>query len=128
MVTLSEITRFLSIIGDAFGYDSLRRLLDQVQAEQQGVNSQVLPEPETAAELMVDAGRLPPMLVERLLPDHSLFLLTGKPKAGKSFLALDIADSISRGSAVLGALRVNRRGPVLYLAMEDGKIELARRL
>ena len=44
------------------------------------------------------------MLIENLLPDHSLFLLTGKPKAGKSFLALDIADSICRGAPALGAL------------------------
>src|SRR5205807_8902562 len=28
----------------------------------------------------------------------------------------------------LGTLSVNRQGPVLYLALEDGKVELARRL
>ena len=82
----------------------------------------------TAEELVAEAGRLPPMLVEGLLPHNSLFLLTGKPKAGKSFLALDIADSVRRGAPALGELRVNGPGTVLYVALEDGPIELARRL
>src|SRR5689334_5649174 len=51
----------------------------------------------SVAQLMEDVGELPPMLIEGLLPDRSLFLLAGKPKAGKSFLALDIADAVCQG-------------------------------
>ena len=87
-----------------------------------------LPLIKTAEELVAEAGSLPPMLVDSLLPQNSLFLLTGKPKAGKSFLALDIAYSVCRGAPALGELSVNTPGPALYLALEDGPIELARRL
>ena len=118
MVTLSQITTFLTLISKAIGTDSLHRLLDQIEADRQGLALPKLPGIETADELIAAAGCLPPMLVDRLLPDHSLCLLTGKPKTGKSFLALDIADRISSGVPVFGELTVNRPGPVLYLAME----------
>ena len=68
------------------------------------------------------------MLIEGLLPDRSLFLLSGKPKAGKSFLALDMAYAVREGKDVFGTHRVNRPGPVVYLAMEDGEYEIANRL
>src|SRR5437016_4676600 len=86
------------------------------------------PEIKTADDIIANTGRIPPMLIDGLLPDHSLFLLTGKPKAGKSFLALDIAASVTRSQPLFGTLTVNRPGPVLYLALEDGDTELARRL
>ncbi len=127
-VTIENVTTFLTIVSSAIGVEPLHKLLDQIAGEQHGLAAPRIPSLETADELMADAGSIPPMLVDRLLPDHSLFLLTGKPKAGKSYLALDIADAVSRGSAVLNALPVNRPGPVLYLAMEDGKPEIARRL
>ena len=73
-------------------------------------------------------GNPPPMLIEGLLPDKSLFLLSGKPKAGKSFLALDMAYAVRSGEAVFGKYKVNRPGPVVYLGMEDGEYEIANRL
>ncbi len=75
-----------------------------------------------------EVGNPPPMLIEGLLPDRSLFLLSGKPKAGKSFLALDMAYAVRSGADVFGKYKVNRPGPVVYLAMEDGKYEVANRL
>ena len=82
----------------------------------------------SVAQLIEDVGELPPMLIEGFLPDRSLFLLAGKPKAGKSFLALDIADSVCQGTGALGMYQVNRPGPVVYLGMEDGEIEIVKRL
>ena len=79
-------------------------------------------------EFLADVGNPPPMLIEGLLPDRSLFLLSGKPKAGKSFLALDMAYSVRTGADVFGTRKVNRPGPVVYLAMEDGEYEIANRL
>ena len=75
-----------------------------------------------------EVGNPLPMLIEGLLPDRSLFLLSGKPKAGKSFLALDMAYAVRQGAAVFGKYKVNRPGPVVYLGMEDGKYEIANRL
>ena len=77
---------------------------------------------------LAKVGNPPPMLIEGLLPDKSLFLLSGKPKAGKSFLALDIADGVREGGTLWGKYRVNRPGPVVYLGMEDGEYEIANRL
>jgi hypothetical protein len=56
------------------------------------------------------------------LPE-GLTLLAGKPKLGKSWLALSVALSIAAGCAALGAQPV-AKGDVLYLALEDN----ARRL
>ena len=77
---------------------------------------------------LAKVGNPPPMLIEGILPDRSLFLLSGKPKAGKSFLALDMAYAVRQGLDVFGKYKVNHPGPVVYLAMEDGEYEIANRL
>jgi putative DNA primase/helicase len=82
----------------------------------------------SVAEFLKSVGEPPPMLVEGILPDRSLVLLSGKPKYGKSLCALDIAESVALGERVWGTRTVTRPGPVVYLGMEDGKFEIARRL
>jgi AAA domain len=65
-----------------------------------------------------------------LLPDlipEGLCLLVSRPKLGKSWLALDIALATAAGRIVLGNLKPTT-GEVLYLALEDGKRRLQRRL
>ncbi len=74
---------------------------------------------------------LPPVrwIIPELLPE-GLTLLAGKPKLGKSWLALSVALSIAAGSVALGAQPV-AKGDVLYLALEDNTRRLqsrARRL
>ncbi len=104
------------------------RLCRSVRRDRGGVKRESGRGLRSVAQLFVDVGELPPMLVEELLPDRSLFLLAGKPKAGKSFLALDIADAVCQGMAVFGKYRVNLPGPVVYVGMEDGEIEIVKRL
>src|SRR5260221_4773450 len=67
---------------------------------------------------------LPPVrwAVPDILPE-GLTLLAGKPKQGKSWLALSVALSIAAGGVALGAQPVTQ-GDVLYLALEAN----ARRL
>ena len=67
---------------------------------------------------------LPPMrwAIPGILPE-GLTLLAGKPKQGKSWLALSAALSIAAGGVALGTQQVIQ-GEVLYLALEDN----ARRL
>ena len=67
---------------------------------------------------------LPPVrwAVSEILPE-GLTLLAGKPKLGKSWLALSLGLSIAAGDIALGAQPVSQ-GDVLYLALEDN----ARRL
>ena len=92
-LTVDDVSKVIRILHTAMGKQTVCKLLDEIEGESCGVETQQLPAIETADELIADAGRLPPMLVDQLLPDKSLFLLTGKPKAGKSFLALDMAVS-----------------------------------
>jgi RecA-family ATPase len=66
-------------------------------------------------------------LLPGLLPE-GLCLLVSRPKLGKSWLALDIAIATAAGRFVLGTLKPQVPGPVLYLGLEDGKRRLQRRL
>jgi hypothetical protein len=79
----------------------------------------------TAAELQKMV--FPPIrwIVPDVLPE-GLTILAGKPKMGKSWLALDIALAVAAGVNVLG--RQCAPGPVLYLALEDNQRRLQRRL
>jgi hypothetical protein len=54
-------------------------------------------------------------------------LLAGPPKAGKSWLVLDLAIASAAGGKALGKIDVNA-GPVLYLALEDTGRRLQSRL
>jgi hypothetical protein len=60
-----------------------------------------------------------------LLP-VGLTFLAGRPKTGKSWLALQIAQSVATGGVVFS--REVERGPILYLALEDPPRRLAERM
>jgi hypothetical protein len=79
----------------------------------------------TAAELL--AADLPRAgwIVPGLLP-LGLSTLAGRPKMGKSWLALQIACAVGAGGSVLD--RTTEQGPVLYLALEDSPRRLQERL
>jgi RecA-family ATPase len=63
--------------------------------------------------------------VPGVLPE-GLTILAGKPKLGKSWLALDMALAVAAGGDVLG--RECIQGAALYLALEDNQRRLQRRL
>jgi hypothetical protein len=68
--------------------------------------------------------------VRYLLPGYipeGVTLLVGRPKVGKSWLALDLCLACASGWKVLGNL-TPLQGDVLYLALEDGKRRLKRRI
>ena len=73
------------------------------------------------------ARRLPP--VQWAIPDilpEGLTLLAGKPKLGKSWLALAMALAVASGGVALGTYPVTQ-GEVLYLALEDNERRLQSR-
>lgn len=80
----------------------------------------------TANELQ--AMEFPPLefLVEGLITE-GLTLLAGKPKMGKSWMALDMAMSVAIGCETLGD-RPCRKGTTLYCALEDNPRRLRRRM
>ncbi len=85
-----------------------------------------IPETVTAADLM--AADLPPVrwVVPSVLPE-GVTLLAGKPKLGKSWLALGLCVAVAAGGVALGTRQVEQ-GDVLYLALEDNRRRLQKRL
>ena len=80
----------------------------------------------TAAEVVTTTYPEPKWAVPGILSE-GLTILGGKPKVGKSWLALQICHAIASGGKVLGDITV-RQGPVLYLALEDTPRRLKDRL
>jgi hypothetical protein len=65
-------------------------------------------------------------VVPDVLPE-GLSLLVGKPKKGKSWMALGMCEAIAVGGVALGTKRVEE-GDTLYLALEDNEKRLQKRL
>jgi hypothetical protein len=65
------------------------------------------------------------LIVPKYLPE-GLNLLAGRPKIGKSWLALDIGVGVAQGSVCLG--QTCEAGDVLALMLEDSDRRLQRRL
>ena len=66
-----------------------------------------------------------PYIVEHLIYP-GLYILTGAPKIGKSWLALDLCLSVAEGEPFLK--HETHKGQVLYLALEDSLLRLQNRL
>ncbi len=79
----------------------------------------------TAADLLTAEFPAPTWLIPGILP-AGLTLLAGRPKVGKSWLALQIAHAKGIGGEVFGA--AVDKGRVLFLALEDGPARLAERM
>ena len=65
-------------------------------------------------------------VVPGIIPE-GLTILAGRPKIGKSWMALDLAIGVATGKDVLGAVRVEQ-GDVLYCCLEDNPRRLQRRI
>jgi hypothetical protein len=69
---------------------------------------------------------VPEFTVHGIVP-KGLCLLAGKPKLGKSWLALNVAIAVASGGVALGQVAVDK-GDVLYLALEDRLARIKKRL
>lgn len=58
-------------------------------------------------------------LVRSLWAANTVGILAGSPRAGKTWLSLDLAVSIASGTPCLGTFPVERQGPVLLFLAED---------
>lgn len=65
-------------------------------------------------------------LVEGLIARGYCALLAGRPKSGKSWLGLQLAEALDTGAAFLG--RTTSAARVLYCALEDGERRIRQRL
>lgn len=81
----------------------------------------------TAAELVTMDIPPPVWVVEGVIP-QGVTLLAGKPKFGKSFLALGISMALASGGTALGRVDIAQPRDVLYLFLEGGMAGLRKRL
>lgn len=107
------------------------KAIDLSAQTRQASSEQPTPRPKlqtiTAAEIM--AKEYPPLdfIIPNILPAVGLTILAGKPKKGKSWLALGLAIAIASGGKAFGRYDVEA-GDVLYLALEDGERRLQSRM
>jgi hypothetical protein len=80
----------------------------------------------TAAELMGLTFEPTRWVVPDVLPE-GCSLLVGKPKKGKSWMALGVCEAVASGGVAFGTRRVEQ-GDALYLALEDNYKRLQKRL
>ena len=59
---------------------------------------------------------------------EGLTLLAARPKIGKTWLALEVATSVEEGGTCLGGAIPCEKGEALFLALEDNKRRMQRRL
>jgi hypothetical protein len=85
-----------------------------------------MPEIYLASDLMLRTFKEPRWAVPGIVPE-GLSALAGKPKMGKSWMALDIALGVALGQPVLGSVDVEQ-GDVLALFLEDGPRRLQDRI
>src|SRR6266516_1488876 len=99
--------------------------LDGAYAQPAPSSYEYTPSPFTLQELLT--RQLPPIqwAIPDILPE-GLTLLAGKPKLGKSWLALSVALADAAGGVALGTYPVTQ-GEVLYLALEDNERRLQSR-
>lgn len=82
--------------------------------------------PFAASALLREPLAAIPWVITSLLPT-GLSLLAGKPKLGKSWMALHFALCCAAGTQALGAYEVSQ-GETLYLALEDTRHRLQTRI
>src|SRR5262245_30534231 len=80
----------------------------------------------TAASLQTMTFKAVDYIVPGIIPE-GLTILAGKPKVGKSWLALDIALAVAGGRFLLGDIKP-MPGDVLYAALEDNQRRLWKRI
>ncbi len=80
-----------------------------------------------AAQLVATASPVQ-WLVQDLLLESGAAILGGAPKAGKTFLALDLCVAVASGTVAAGHFRVPQARPATLLCAEDPSPVLAARL
>ena len=105
----------------------LAQELKRAHRKAASLTQQAQGEPEDSDDLMTDTIPSARPIVDGLL--HEGMLLFGsKSKRGKSWLMLDLALSVATGNRVWRHFEVPEPQPVLYIALEDSRARIQRRL
>jgi len=84
-------------------------------------------QPVSVADILKMELNEEPFLVENLIPNKSLCVLSGYPESGKSWIILELARSIASGNSFLGIFQT-QQGKVLIVDEENGIEEFKRRM
>ena len=111
------------------GHSWLAQELKRARHKAKGASrpADAVPVPEYGDDLLADTIPPPRPIVEGLLQEGML-LFGGKSKRGKSWLMLDLALAVATGNPVWQHFPTHEPQPVLYLALEDGRGRIQRRL
>lgn len=111
--------------GETYGDHLIKHAILNAPEEKKG-DTKPTPKGVTAADLV--KMDIPPIkwIIRKLIAE-GLSILGGKPKYGKSILALNIALAVAFGGNALGQIPVEK-GTVIYLALEDTTRRLKDRL
>jgi hypothetical protein len=122
------------------GYDLSDAINDGYTLEQfiQASTEAIAPQPDTnnkkstlksrlttTAELMARAKDYTDWLIDEILPINELILLAASPRAGKSLMAMNIAQCVASGSNFLD--RPVTQGNVIYVQCEDSETKTKQR-
>jgi hypothetical protein len=118
--------------------DSLQAALIEVAGRRLQLNVSVKPEdastaapsllPVVRASALESAEEQKPWLIERLWSAGAVGIVSGPPKALKTWTALEMAISVATGLPCLATFPVHRSGPVLLYAAEEPMPALHSRL
>jgi hypothetical protein len=97
------------------------RPVDKVEIPANSLKSRLT----TTAELMARAKDYTDWLIDEILPINELILLAASPRAGKSLMAMNIAQCIASGSNFLD--RPVTQGTVIYVQCEDSETKTKQR-
>lgn len=73
-------------------------------------------------------GEAPEPIVGGMIPVSSLLIVSARPKSGKTFFMMQLADDIASGGKLLGEWEIQKPGPVVFFAMEGSKYQLKERI
>jgi len=123
----SDIIQNIKLINDFIVPDKLdNKELKSILRDEAFTKPEIdAPEIDSAYDLMQLELKPIEFIVKDLLP-VGLNILAGQPKAGKSWLSLDLALSVSSGTYFLG--NETKSSTIYYLALEDSKNRLQNRI
>lgn len=103
------------------------RKTDSSEFSEETENEEVKTKPLSVADILNMKFTEEPFLIEKLVPQKSLCVLSGYPESGKSWILLELARSVASDTPFLKQFQT-QKGNVLFIDEETGMSEFQRRM